>query len=244
MAYRSKPGEILAVYFDVKRHSLPPNHRPPTMLGKSIPWQKSTKYLGVTLDQRLSFEPHVKRVTRNARFYLYRLNSMLGRHSKMSLRNKRTLYKVCIRPVMTYASVVFAHANPKTLYKLQVVQNLFCRRAANAPYYVRNADLHRDFDLPTIQQWNSKASERFFKTAGDHPNPLILSAADYDPPTSSDPTSRRPKSVLTDPPDKLSSDLNLLLEATEDDSAPINPDPSGHPPPALADRSPSGSQLN
>ncbi|GBP51193.1 hypothetical protein EVAR_85404_1, partial [Eumeta japonica] len=37
----------------------------------------------------------------------------------MSLRNKCTLYKVCIRPVMTYAAPVFAHANPKALYQLQ-----------------------------------------------------------------------------------------------------------------------------
>ncbi|GBP94600.1 Probable RNA-directed DNA polymerase from transposon BS [Eumeta japonica] len=44
---------------------------------------------------------------------------MIGKKSKMSLRNKCTLYKVCIRPVMTYVASVFAHANPNALYQLQ-----------------------------------------------------------------------------------------------------------------------------
>ncbi|GBO99928.1 hypothetical protein EVAR_70477_1 [Eumeta japonica] len=45
----------------------------------------------------------------------------VGAHYGTSFRdkNKCTLYKVCIRPVMTYAAPVFAHANPKALYQLQ-----------------------------------------------------------------------------------------------------------------------------
>ncbi|GBP06727.1 Probable RNA-directed DNA polymerase from transposon BS [Eumeta japonica] len=39
-----------------------------------------------------------------------RLGAVLGRKSKLSRRNKRTIYKMCIRTVMTYASPVFAHA--------------------------------------------------------------------------------------------------------------------------------------
>ncbi|GBP26343.1 Probable RNA-directed DNA polymerase from transposon BS [Eumeta japonica] len=38
------------------------------------------------------------------------------------------------KPVMTYASPVFAHARPDILYDLQIVQNKFCRRAADAPW--------------------------------------------------------------------------------------------------------------
>ncbi|GBP59528.1 28S ribosomal protein S27, mitochondrial [Eumeta japonica] len=36
-------------------------------------------------------------------------------------RNKRTMYKMCIRTMMTYASPVFAHAAPKALDRLQVI---------------------------------------------------------------------------------------------------------------------------
>ncbi|GBP30959.1 hypothetical protein EVAR_28602_1 [Eumeta japonica] len=52
-----------------------------------------------------------------------RLGAMLGGKSKLSRRNKRTIYKMCIRTPMTYASPVFAHAAPKALDRLQVIQN-------------------------------------------------------------------------------------------------------------------------
>lgn len=212
------PEKSAAVCFDVKRrkkHLLPIR-----MFGSVIPWESKTKYLGVDLDARLTFRPHVDRVTRLARFYLGRLSGMLGRNSKMSLRNKRTLFKVCIRPVLTYASPVFAHASAPTLHKLQVVQSLFCRKATNAPWYVRNADLHRDVDLPTIQQLLKTFSEKFFKRSENHINPLIREASAYTPRPFSRHLVRRPRHVLSDPPNDLSAALNLLLEAQADSRTP------------------------
>ncbi|CAK1588831.1 unnamed protein product [Parnassius mnemosyne] len=209
------PEKSSAVQFDIKRrrNKNKKNTPPIRMLGTPVPWHMSAKYLGVTLDYRLTFESHVKRVTRLARFYLGRLNSMLGRHSKMSLRNKRTLYKVCIRPVMTYSAPIFAHANDKIINELQVVQNLFCRRATNAPWYVRNADLHRDLEIPTIQQCLKKFSENFFKVSESHTNTLIREAVTYTAPLPSRYSVRRPRNTLLDPPNKLSNDLNCLLAA-------------------------------
>ncbi|CAK1583179.1 unnamed protein product [Parnassius mnemosyne] len=209
------PEKSSAVQFDFKRrrHKINKNIPQIRMLRTPVPWHTSTKYLGVTLDYRLTFEPHVKRVTQLARFYLGRLNSMLGRHSKMSLRNKRTLYKVCIRPVMTYAAPVFAQADNKIINELQVVQNLFCRRATNAPWYVRNADLHRDLEIPTIQQYTKTLSENFFKVSESHNNSLIREAVTYTAPLPSCHSIRRPRNTLSDQPNKLSSDLNCLLAA-------------------------------
>ncbi|GBP55071.1 RNA-directed DNA polymerase from mobile element jockey [Eumeta japonica] len=110
---------------------------PPLRINNApIPWQHTYKYLGITLDRNLHFRDHIKRVRKTAIFYQSRLKGMLGRYSKLSLRNKRTLYLMCIRTVLTYASPVFAHA-PKTLKKLQVLQNKFCRTATNAHWCVK-----------------------------------------------------------------------------------------------------------
>ncbi|GBP15408.1 hypothetical protein EVAR_80580_1 [Eumeta japonica] len=74
------------------------------MLDAIIPWQRNYKYLGVTLDKNLHFRDHIERVRNTALFYKARLGAVLGRKSKLSRRNKRTIYKMCIRTVMTYAS--------------------------------------------------------------------------------------------------------------------------------------------
>ncbi|GBP11801.1 hypothetical protein EVAR_87723_1 [Eumeta japonica] len=83
---------------------------------------------------------------------------MIGRKSKMSLLNKRTLYTMCIRPVMTYACPVLL--TPPRLH----------------------SKTFRDLELPTLSKFMKDASERFFSIAINHTNPLISAAASYEAP--------------------------------------------------------------
>ncbi|GBP67630.1 Probable RNA-directed DNA polymerase from transposon BS [Eumeta japonica] len=164
--------------------------------------------------KNLLFREHIARVRKTALFYTARLGAMLGRKSKLSRRNKRTIYKMCIRTVMTYASPVFAHAAPTALDRLQVTQNKFCRSATDAHWCVRNSILHRDLERPTISKYMKDASNRFFDTAGSHPNALLRAAVDYQPPP---PTHfiRRPRNVLFDPPDALTAAVKTLNDVND-----------------------------
>ncbi|GBP88816.1 Probable RNA-directed DNA polymerase from transposon BS [Eumeta japonica] len=73
------------------------------------------------------------RVLERLRFSTQQGRALLGRKSKLSRRNKRTIYKMCIRTVMTYASPVFAHAAPKTLQRLQLGHRLKPHSTARPP---------------------------------------------------------------------------------------------------------------
>ncbi|GBP92924.1 RNA-directed DNA polymerase from mobile element jockey [Eumeta japonica] len=79
--------------------------------------------------------------------------------------------------VLTYASPVFAHAAPKTLKKLQLLQNKFCRTATNAHWCVKNSVLHRDLDLSSIRKYMKDASERFFSIAKIAPESATFSSS-------------------------------------------------------------------
>ncbi|KAJ0176713.1 hypothetical protein K1T71_007892 [Dendrolimus kikuchii] len=144
-----------------------------SLYDQQIPWAKYTKYLGVTLDRNLRFNEHITIVRNRARFVMGRLAPMIDKRSKMSLRHKLTLYKTCILPIMTYASVVFGHVKPALLDKLQIVQNKFMRRAVGAPLYMRNVDLHRDLELPSIKNYITSLSRKYFDLAPHHRNPLV-----------------------------------------------------------------------
>ncbi|GBP50544.1 Probable RNA-directed DNA polymerase from transposon BS [Eumeta japonica] len=212
------PEKSAAIQFKYSKHrsQLVVDWNTPSlkMLNAKIPWQRSYKYLGVTLDKNLHFREHIARVRKNALFYTARLGAMLGRKSKLSRRNKLTLYKMCIRTVLTYASPVFAHAAPKALHRLQVIQNKFCRAATDAHWCVRNSILHRDLELPTLSKYMKDASKRFFDIAGSHPNALLRAAVDYQPPP---PTHfiRRPRNVLFDPPDALTAAVDSLNDVND-----------------------------
>ena len=75
-----------------------------------------------------------------------RLYPLICKLSKMSLRNKLILYKICIRLIMTYACVVLLLLRVVHT-KIDLFQNKFLRMASGCPWYVRNVDLHKDFEL-------------------------------------------------------------------------------------------------
>ncbi|GBP60836.1 Probable RNA-directed DNA polymerase from transposon X-element [Eumeta japonica] len=121
---------------------------------------------------------------------------------------------MCIRTVLTYASPDFAHAAPKALDRLQVIQNKFCRDATDAHWCVHNSILHRDLELPTIAKFMKDACKRFFDIAESHPNALLRSAVGYEPPQRHY-FIRRPRNVLTDPPDALTAAVDSLMEVND-----------------------------
>ncbi|GBP11871.1 Probable RNA-directed DNA polymerase from transposon BS [Eumeta japonica] len=210
------PEKSAAIRFNYSKHkkkfTVPFNAPTLHIDNASIPWQHNYKYLGVTLDKHLHFRNHVARVSKLIKFCQSRLYGMIGRKSKMSLRNKRTLYLMCIRPVMTYACPVFAHAAPNIIKKLQKIQNKFCRQATDAHWCVENSVLHGDLELPTINKFMKDASKRFFDMAQNYPSPLIVSAVTYEPPPAHH-FLKRPRNVLSDPPDALTSEVEKLAEA-------------------------------
>ena len=202
------PEKSTAVYFSrgtlrLNRNNPRKNLIPIQMFGRTIPWTNRVKYLGVLLDKAMTFRPHIRKVRDTAAFVLGRLAPLLSKRSKMSLRHKVTIYKTCIRPIMTYASVTFAHAAASALSPLQTLQNRFMRKAVGAPWYMRNEDIHRDLNLPTLAQYMKSASKRYFDNAPHHPNPLVVQASDYVPVRGVPSRLRRPRHVLLDPDDAI-----------------------------------------
>lgn len=128
-----------------------------------------------------SFGPHLDYALAKGKIATGMLRSLVCRRSALSIDNKLLLYKSVIRPTMTYASVAWAFAPCKTrMHKLQTFQNKFLRQAFNAPWFVRNNQLHREAKMPTMEEFFRETAERAFSKAEAHPNPLVREAVDYD----------------------------------------------------------------
>lgn len=218
------PEKSVAIYFTrSSRHR--GDLRQITLFDRPIPWERSVKYLGVTLDVGLTFKSHIVRVRNRAAHVLGRLSCLVNGRSKLSLRNKLTLYKTCIRPILTFASPVFAHAAPSHIHRLQTLQNRFIRRATGAPWFLRNEDLHIDLQLPTIAQFMKLASRQFFDKADEHPNPCVVRAASYRPRANVNARKRRPRHVLDDPDDAIT----LAMQRQAPEGNPRNNRPTYRP---------------
>ena len=71
--------------------------------GDDVEWTSSSKYLGVTLDSRLTWKEHLQNIRKKTSSKLGGVYPLL-RSRSMPLNLKVHLYKAIIRPVMTYAT--------------------------------------------------------------------------------------------------------------------------------------------
>ncbi|GBO43055.1 RNA-directed DNA polymerase from mobile element jockey [Araneus ventricosus] len=167
---------------------------PPKLYRRAIHWRKDTKYLGITLDSRLTYEKHINNIFKQTRSVKARLYPLLGRNSKLSLQNKLLLYKTILRPKMTYASPVWGAAAHSHIQKLEATQNITARQIINAQWFIRNRYILKDLRLPPVLSHVKDLAKKFFHGIDNHTNQAIQEIPTYDP--SNPGKKKRPRTLL------------------------------------------------
>lgn len=134
--------------FNNSRKRIP--SRPFTVQNKLIPFSDSIKYLGVTLDRKLLFKNHLDISCSKAIKCGRSLFPLLNRKSKLNIKNKLLLYKMCIRPILTYACPVWQNCAKTHKKRLQVIQNKNLKIIYNLPWRFPTKDLHIMSNQKTI----------------------------------------------------------------------------------------------
>ena len=75
---------------------------------------------------------------------------LMGRRSALSTHNKLVLYKQILKPVWRYGIQLWGCTKPSNTAVIQRFQNKVLRNIVDAPWYVRNADLHRDLKMEMV----------------------------------------------------------------------------------------------
>jgi hypothetical protein len=75
---------------------------------------------------------------------------LMGRRSALTTHNKLVLYKQILKPVWTYGIQLWGCTKPSNIAIIQRFQNKVLRAIVNAPWYVRNADFHRDLKMEMV----------------------------------------------------------------------------------------------
>jgi hypothetical protein len=153
--------------------------RPITLFGELIQWVETTRYLGVTLDKRLTWSPHIVRVRKKPAQWMGMLGPLLNRKSDLSVRNGVLLYKQLIRPMMDYACPAWRSAARSHVRRLQVLQFKCLRLVTGAPWYVRNRQIHEDFGVPLFADHIRALTASFDSNLADVGNPLVRQLGRY-----------------------------------------------------------------
>jgi Reverse transcriptase (RNA-dependent DNA polymerase) len=146
---------------------------------EELEWKNTVKYLGVTLDSKLTFKANLAENHLKARKTMAMLYCLLKRNSTLGLREKITLYRSYIRPIMTYACPVFANCADCHMRRLQVLQNKCLKIVLNARFRTRISLLHAKTGIPTIKSFVDKLTESFYKKSSCSENELVSRLGDY-----------------------------------------------------------------
>jgi hypothetical protein len=150
-----------------------------SMNGNKLEWNNKVKYLGVNLDQKLTFKDNIAENHLKARKKMAALYCLLKKNSSLRMREKITLYRSYIRPIMTYACPVFANCAIGHMQRLQVLQNKCLRMVLNAPFRTRIASLHKRTRIPMINSFVKKLTDNFYKNSAKSSNKLVSRLGDY-----------------------------------------------------------------
>jgi len=94
------PEKSFHVPFTLRKKNSPPLQ----LQGVDIPITPKIKYLGITIDKRLTWGPHLKSKRKLLNYRLHMLRPILK--SKLSINSKLTIYKSFLRPIWTYGSQI------------------------------------------------------------------------------------------------------------------------------------------
>jgi len=119
-----------AILFTKRRPPPPP---PLRFRLTDIPWSPHIRYLGLELDPKLLFRKHLNTVVHKAMGVLLALFPLLARDSTLASHNKLTLYKLLIRPILTYTAPVWSNTSNTNYHHLQTLQSKCLRVIGNYP---------------------------------------------------------------------------------------------------------------
>ena len=94
------------------------------------------------------------------------LYPILYKNSTIQKKCSLLIFKQIIRPILTYACPVWGNCASSHTKKMQIVQNKVLIIIANAPWFVSNATLHKNFQIQEIEEHIKSKAKNFHSFTG------------------------------------------------------------------------------
>ena len=152
------------------------------MDGELLPRVDSIKYLGVTLNTKLSHVQHIQLAISKAAGITGMMKGVLAKRGLLSERVKTTFYKTAIRPILTYGFGIWSTASSHQLESMRMFERRIIRwtrsdsgRNQHTRRFINSSILYRDSKIERLDRWTTKAYLKSMAKMEESFNQLITS---------------------------------------------------------------------
>lgn len=131
------------------------------MLNQTIPAEISTKYLGVTVDNKINFNCHTSKVKKQTITRAKHFRCLTFKKGGANLATMSKIYKLICRPIIEYGHVIFLNLKNPALRNLKVAETTAIRTMAKIRHpnnTLHNPPNHLLYQLTHIQPIQDRLS--------------------------------------------------------------------------------------
>ena len=148
--------------------------------GKAVSQEENFKFLGVNLDETLSFKWHMKEIQQKCTKRVNVIRALSGTTWGGDRKTLLHLYRAIIRPIIEYCSMIYHGCLTETqAKKLETIQNQCIRAATGALLCTPIPALLADADMQSCVERRNIQLCRYYIKAQTNPNPDIRECFKY-----------------------------------------------------------------
>lgn len=126
-----------------------------------INWSKTAKYLGLTLDRRLTFGPHVTQTINKMKIATAALRCLIF-NPKINIYTRTLIYNACVKSIAIYAGPVFFQMAKTNVKRLETQYSSTLRKIRAAWRYLKNSVVFRDLGCEPLKTTVQRQLEKLF----------------------------------------------------------------------------------
>ena len=142
--------------------------------GEAVPWKNVVRYLGMQLDKRLTFGPHVQDLFSRTEKAVRCLYPLINRRSQLQVHNRLLMFWTIYRPTFSYGALVFSRCAATHRRKLQVHQNRILKMMLDKSRRFSTIRLHSLAGVSQVEEYLTGLSEKFSLSCQNNVNRDIV----------------------------------------------------------------------
>lgn len=150
-----------AIYFTRKRKACYTPQVNICINNISVKWEQKVKYLGIMLDQKMTFKEHIPYIVNKVNVLIRILYPFINRRSSLTIGNKKLILKSIFHAVIFYAVPVWSTSASCHIKRLQITQNKLLKLIYNLPWFFSTHRLHELADIEFVADRVNRLTQKF-----------------------------------------------------------------------------------